>query len=464
MQAKKPTEHPQTTAITKERQSALAVAIIGAGPSGYYTAEALTKACPSCQVDLIDRLPTPFGLIRAGVAPDHQSIKNVARRYTSTNTQDNVRFIGNLSLGRDITLGELQNLYHAVVLATGAAKDRKLNIDGENLKGVYGASAFVGWYNSHPDYKDLNPNLDISAAVIIGNGNVALDVARILAKTPAEFAGTDLARHARHKIACSPLKDIYIIGRRGPLHSAFTPKELSELQKLEQCTPVVSPKDLPNLSTDAFDHLPTMQKKNLTLLLAMQQPDPKDQRHVKIHLNFFRRPVAILGTDHPKAIRLEETTVNDDGICTGTGKTEKLPTGLIVSCIGYRSSPITDIPYDDRLGRFISDDKGQINPGLYTVGWARRGPTGTIGTNKPDGAEIAATILENHTPNPAEKLGRAGLDTIIEKRGLDIVTFSDWKKIDQAEIDAAKEGESRHKFPDIDTMVAIANADAPKTP
>ena len=223
----------------------LCVAIIGAGPAGYYTAEALTKGRDDVCVDIIDRLPTPYGLIRAGVAPDHQSIKNVIRRYEATNLQDNVHFVGNLSLGRDITLTEILTLYDAVILATGAAKDRALGIEGQDLGSVTGSASFVGWYNSHPDFTHLDPNLNVPAVAVIGNGNVAIDVARILAKTHEELADTDLAEHASRILDNSMIKDIYVLGRRGPLEGAFTPKELGELNTLDRCVALVDPAQLP---------------------------------------------------------------------------------------------------------------------------------------------------------------------------------------------------------------------------
>jgi len=226
------------------------VAIIGAGPAGYYTAEALTTGRDDVRVDIIDRLPTPFGLIRAGVAPDHQSIKNVAKRYSATNDRDNVRFVGNLALGRDLTLAELRELYDVVVLATGAARDRQLGIAGEDLEGVVGSSAFVSWYNSHPDYRYLEPNLEVAGVTVIGNGNVAVDVARVLAKTAAEMATSDLAPHAADQIHGAPIRDIYLLGRRGPLQAAFTPKELGELNDLENCVALVDGEQLPDASVD----------------------------------------------------------------------------------------------------------------------------------------------------------------------------------------------------------------------
>lgn len=430
----------------------LAVAIIGAGPAGYYTAEALTGGDIPVQVDIIDRLPTPYGLIRAGVAPDHQSIKNVARRYAGTNKRSDVHFIGNLALGRDITLAELHELYDVIVLATGAPKDRAMGIDGEGLMGVYGSGTFVGWYNSHPDYKDLNPDLQVAAATIIGNGNVALDVARILAKTAQELADTDIAGHTMDALGSSALRDIYIIGRRGPLDAAFTPKELGELNTLENCVALVDKNDLPCLTVD--ETLKGAQKKNMAALRAMAENMAGD-KSVRLHIQFYKRPMSILGDSCVCGVRLEETKVTD-GKASGTGNTEVLPSGLLVSCIGYKGSPLEDIPYDTNQGVFVSDG-GRISEGLYCVGWARRGPTGTIGTNKPDGVGIAAKILEEVIP--AGKPGREGLDRIIKERDLHIVTFRDWEKIDAAEVAAAKGGAPRIKFTSVDEMVSIAETE-----
>jgi len=427
------------------------VAIVGAGPAGYYTAEALTRGDANVRVDIIDRLPTPYGLIRAGVAPDHQSIKNVSRRYAATNDRENVRFVGNMALGRDITMAELKELYDVIVLATGAPKDRELGIEGEDLMGVYGSGAFVGWYNSHPDYTDLNPDLRIASVAVIGNGNVAVDVARILAKTAEEMADTDLAEHAAKSIHSAPIKDIYILGRRGPLEAAFTPKELGELNALENCVALVDAQQLPDKNIDAT--LTGTAKKNMAKLRAMTANRPGD-KPVRLHIQFYLRPMAVLGEGTVCGLRLEETQV-ENGKCIGTGQTEVLPAGLVVPCIGYRASPIEDVPYDEARGIYVSED-GRIDKQLYCVGWARRGPVGTIGTNKPDGVGIAAKILEE--VKPSGKPGRKGLDCIAEDRDLHIVTFAEWKKIDAAEVAAATNGAPRAKFADVKNMVQIAES------
>jgi ferredoxin--NADP+ reductase len=433
-----------------EGDTVLWVAVIGAGPAGYYTAEALTNGRDDVRVDIIDRLPTPFGLIRAGVAPDHQSIKNVAKRYSATNDRDNVRFVGNLSLGRDITLKELQSLYDVVVLATGAAKDRELGVDGEDLTGVVGSSAFVSWYNSHPDFRDLAPDLKVASVAVIGNGNVAIDVARVLAKTADEMASSDLAPHAADQIHGAPIKDIYVFGRRGPSEASFTPKEMGELNELDNCVALVDTAQLPDPSGD--EALTGAQKKNMAALRKMALNDATS-KNIRLHLLFYRRPMAVLGDERVCGIRLEKTKVEADGSCVGTGEIETLPVGLVVPCIGYRSAPITDVPYNERRGRFENED-GLIADRLYCVGWARRGPTGTIGTNKPDGVGIAKKILDE--VQPANREGRAGLDKIVQERDLKIVTFADWKKIDEAETGAAANGAPRVKFSSVDEMIEIA--------
>jgi len=429
----------------------LSVAIVGAGPAGYYTAEALTKGDTDVRVDIIDRLPTPFGLIRAGVAPDHQSIKNVSRRYTATNDRENVRFVGNLALGHDVSMEELKELYDVVVLATGAPHDRVLGIPGEELTGVYGSGTFVGWYNSHPDYTELAPDLRIASAAVIGNGNVAVDVARILAKTSKEMATTDLAAHAAKEIHGSPIRDIYILGRRGPLEAAFTPKELCELNALENCVALVDGRQLPDASLD--ETLTGAAKKNMASLRTMATNKPGD-KPVRLHIKFYLRPTEIVGDGTVCCLKLEETRV-EDGKCVGTGVIETLPAGLVVPCIGYRTSPIEGAPFDKRHGVFVSD-KGRIDNQLYCVGWARRGPTGTIGTNKPDGVGIAKKILAE--VSPSDKRGRAGLEQLAHDRNLQIVTFADWKKIDAAEMAAAKGDAPRAKFADVEDMVSIAES------
>lgn len=424
------------------------VAIVGSGPAGYYTAEALQRTLGDAVcIDIIDRLPVPFGLIRSGVAPDHQSIKTVSRRYEAVALTDQVRFAGNIEVGRDVSVAELDALYDAVVLATGAPEDRRLDIPGADLSGVFGSAAFVGWYNGHPDHAALGPPLDGASAVIIGNGNVALDVARILAKAPEEFVGSDIVRHALDALADSHIRTIHLLGRRGPHQIAMTPKELGELAHLERASPRVDPADLPEAGEDAM--LEPGLRKSVTHLRAFAaNPVAKP---VTIEFDFYAMPVAIEGDGRVERVIVERTRLDAELRSVGTGERYAIPASLVVSCIGYQTPRIPDVPYEHGRGRFANAD-GFIAPRLYCVGWARRGPTGTIGTNKPDGQMIAERIVADVPPGSG-KIGRRGLDQLAADRGLDIVTFRDWQSIDAAEIAAARDGAPREKFTSIDSML-----------
>jgi len=434
------------------------LAIIGSGPAGYYTAEAALKRWgEDVQVDVFDRLPVPYGLIRSGVAPDHQSIKAVSKRYEGVALSQNVRFIGNVTVGTDITIGELQDLYDAVILATGAPNDRPLDLPGEHLANVFGSAAFVGWYNGHPQFADLNPDLSGSSAVVIGMGNVALDVARILAKTRAEFAGSDIVGHALDQLDGSRLSTITILGRRGPHQIAMTPKELGELGHLERACPRVAPTDLPEEAED-FVLEPGL-RKSVTLLRGFAGiPEAfREDKPVEIDFDFFASPRAMIGEGGRVTGVDVERTVVEKGRAVGTGETYVIPASLVVCCIGYQTSPIPDVPFDERAGRFANDE-GRILAGLYCVGWARRGPTGTIGTNRPDGYAVIDLIAADQ-PHAAAKSGAVGFDALAEARGLKVVRFRDWKKIEEAEQRAAREGAPREKFVDVERMIAAAGKD-----
>ncbi|MCW3847462.1 FAD-dependent oxidoreductase [Sphingomonas sp. LB-2] len=431
------------------------IAVIGSGPAGYYTAEACQKLFgDQVRVDIIDRLPVPYGLIRTGVAPDHQSIKGVSRRYEAVALTDNVRFVGNVSVGRDVSIEELRRLYDAVVLATGAPLDRPLDIPGADLPGVVGSAAFVGWYNGHPDFAGLGPALDGPGAVVIGNGNVALDVARILAKTEAEFDGSDIVTHALTCLRASHITTITLLGRRGPHQIAMTPKELGELGHLTRAQPIVDARDLPPEGDDAL--LEPGQRKSVMHLRDFATRAADAGKAVKVVFDFFAMPVAIEGDGRAERIIVEKTRLEPNGAAVGTGETYAIPASLIVSCIGYRTPPIEGIPYDDRAGRFANDE-GRVLPGLYAVGWARRGPTGTIGTNRPDGIAITERIAED-IGEGAGKAGRPGLDALLESRGVEVVTFRDWQKIEAAENAAAREGSPREKFTSIEAMLGARGA------
>ena len=433
------------------------IAIIGSGPAGYYTAEAAQKHWgEDVSIDIFDRLPVPYGLIRTGVAPDHQSIKAVAKRYEAVALSDNVRFIGNVTIGEDISVQELQDLYDAVVLATGAPHDKPLGLPGENLANVFGSAAFVGWYNGHPQFAQLDPDLSGKTAVVIGNGNVALDVARILAKTRAEFDGSDIVGHALDRLEGSKIERIVILGRRGPHQIAMTPKELGELAHLARACPRVDPADLPDQGDDAL--LDPGQRKSVNHLRSFAAiPEAhRADKCVDLEFDFFASPKAILGDGKVDGIEVERTRL-EGGKAVGTGELYTIPASIVVACIGYQTSPIPGVPFEENAGRFANDE-GRVLPGLYCVGWARRGPSGTIGTNRPDGFSVVEKIVQDIGSDGSEqgKAGGSGFDALATERGLSVVRFRDWKKIEEAESGRARDGAPREKFVDIEAMIAAS--------
>jgi len=430
--------------------------IVGSGPAGFYTAEAALKTFgDGVRIDMLDALPTPFGLIRAGVAPDHQSIKAVARRFAEVAEDPRVRFLGDVAVGRDIAVAELQELYHDVVLATGAPEDRCLGIPGEDLPGVIGSAAFVGWYNGHPAWADLKPPLDSAVVAIIGNGNVAIDCARILAKTEAELAPSDIAAHALDALRGSAVRSIRIVGRRGPHEASFTLKEVGELGELARATPLVRPGDLPPEAADAG--LETGRRRVVGVLRRFAAQGPDSDKPVVIAFDFFRRPLRVLGDGRVAGLELMRTRVGPDGRAEDTGETEILPCGLVITAIGYRTAGIPGVPFDEALGRF-SNEEGAIAPGLWCVGWARRGPTGTIGTNRQDGfglvERLAATAARGERPGPA------GLDRLLAGRGIRPVSFADWRRIEAVEAARARAGAPREKLVTLEALRAAARAEA----
>ena len=419
-------------------------AIIGSGPAGFYTAEALAKAYgDAARIDLIDKYPVPYGLIRFGVAPDHQSIKAVSRRYDQVAEGEATRFVGNVAVGEAVSIAELAELYDAVILATGAPHDRQVGIPGEDLPGVVGSAAFVGWYNGHPDFADLDPPLDGAAAAVIGNGNVALDVARILSKTRAEFAGSDIVAHAYAALQRSAIRTITLVGRRGPHQIAMTPKELGELGHLADASPAVDPADLPPVEADGALE-PGVRKSVAHLRTFVDGPDPAKRK--RVYFDFFAKPLAIEGDGRAERLLVERTALDDTGASVGTGETYTIPAHLVVSCIGYQSSPIAGVKFDDRGGKF-ANDHGRIDDRLYCVGWARRGPSGTIGTNRPDGYEVAQMIAAALPPGSEEgKAGGAGLDALLAARGVRSTSFADWRRIEAAEAGNARSDAPREKI------------------
>jgi len=429
----------------------MSCAIVGAGPSGLYAADALTRKVQGARIDVIDRLPTPFGLVRGGVAPDHQGTKAISRQFSRTLGKDGVRFLGNVAVGDAVSFEELKRLYDAVIIASGAEVDRRLGIPGEDLDGVYGSGAFVGWYNGHPDHRDLAPLLDRPGVVVIGNGNVAVDVVRVLAKTPDEMAASDICTYAADAINAAPITELTMAGRRGPVEASFTPAELAELGRLERCRPVVDPAALPADVGDVADSDRAYKEKNLETLHEFAAAADDGTKPLTLTLLFHAAPVAILGDGRAEAVRFEKTLI-ENGRTIGTGETFEVACGTVVSAIGYVMSPMDRVPMDDGRGITANAD-GRIEPGVYAVGWAKRGPSGTIPTNRADSIAVVDFIAAD--VSPAGKPGGDGLDALLAERGVQVVDLDGWNRIDTAETARAEGEHPREKFTSIAEMLAV---------
>lgn len=426
-------------------RSTLRVAIVGAGPAGFYTVEALLRSETPVEIDLIDRLPTPFGLVRGGVAPDHQHTKGVERSFETLLDRPELRFWGDVELGRDIHLAELRGLYDAVVLAIGAPRERSLGIPGEDLPGVHGSAAFVGWYNGHPDYEDLAPLLDGRPAVVVGNGNVALDLARVLLKTPEEMAASDLCDAAREAIAAAPPARVTLLGRRGPLQARFTLAELRELGDLAVGPPAILARgDESTLPEDAGavdDERARRKAERVLSVLRGFAETPLEQ--ARLHLRFFTRPLEVLGETRVEALRCQPTGFDAEGRLVDQGAPFDLPCGLLLTAIGYAGEAVEGTAFDPASGRFRAQG-ARLEPGLYAAGWCLRGPSGVIGTNKHDGDAAAAAILEE--VKAEAKPGRVGLHGILTGRQRGWVDRAGWRAIDEAERAAATASAPRRKL------------------
>jgi ferredoxin--NADP+ reductase len=443
----------------------LHVAVVGSGPSGFYAAEALLQSGLAVQVDLIERLPVPYGLVRYGVAPDHAKLKSVTATFAGIAEDPRLRFFGNVALGRDVTVEFLSATYHAVIVATGADADRRLGIEGENLQGVHAASDFVGWYNGKPEAAGLQFDLSQEVAVVVGHGNVAIDVCRILAKPVSELRGTDIAGHALEALAGSRVREIHLVGRRGPVQARFTPKELRELGTLEGWQPVleaacleVSQACLAELASPASVH----EAKNLGILRGFAARVREACK--PIHLHFHQAPVALRGDDRLREVVLEEQELAGPAglqVAVPTGRLRRIGAGLLFRSVGYRSTPLPGLPFDDRRGVLPHRDgrltraSGEVLTGWYATGWIKRGPTGIIGTNRLDSVETVARLLEDLTALAADKPGRAGLLATLQGRRH--VDFEDWLRIERAERErGASAGKVAEKFSSVPEMLAAA--------
>ena len=446
----------------------LRVAIVGAGPSGFYTAAALLADRETAvAIDLIDRLPAPYGLVRYGVAPDHPKIKEVVRVFERVALDPRVRYLGNVGCGRDLSPAELGRHYDQIVFAVGGQSDRRLGVPGEDLAGSHSSTAFVAWYSSHPDFLDLPVELDGAAAAVVGVGNVAVDVARILARDPEELARTDISDDALARLRASRVRDVHVLARRGPVQAKCSPAELKEMASLAGVDLVRAPADL-ELDPASAEELAADREaqKNLEILreLAAKGPSGAPRR---IHLRFKVSPVELVGAaGRVTALRLERNRLVPGkwGVAAeGTGETETLPVGLVVRAVGYRSEPLAGVPFDERRA-IVPNDKGRVLdlatnrplPGRYVTGWIKRGPSGLIGSNKPDGAETAAAMLEDlATTPPAPDWRPEAIDRLLADKGVRRVDFEDWRRLDKLEVERGRaQGRPRVKLARVEEMLA----------
>ena len=428
-------------------------AIVGSGPSGMYAADALLKKFPSCNIDIFDKIPMPFGLIRYGVAPDHFKTKNTSRQFLRTLELDQVRYLGNVEIGRDISVAELQENYNAVIFAIGAYNDRELGIPGENLPGVYGACAFVGWYNAHPDFSNINPMLDGTNVAVIGIGNVALDVCRVLSKSRSEMNGSDISSPALDVIQDMPIKEIHMFGRRGPVEAGFTPKELGEVRNLNRCSAIVAADQIPDCIEENFEGREKgIKEKNLLILRELANQDTS-QKSIKMHFQFYASPVKILGTERVEGIRLERTEVSN-GKATLTGETFDVPCCSIITAIGYQTKPPEGLPSN---GVTIKNTHGWVRDNLYVVGWAKRGSSGTIPTNGPDSRNVIDLLTNNLIKSGTNNLKPGGdaTDKLLAMRNIRVVSATDAERIKDAEIENADDNHPWEKFTNIKEMLAV---------
>ena len=444
----------------------LRVAIVGSGPSGFYAAADLLSQSLEIKVDMFEKLPVPYGLMRYGVAPDHPKIKNVSKTFEKTALNTKFSFLGNVTVGKNITVFELRKFYDAVIFTIGAEADRRLGITGEDLVGSYTATEFVAWYNGHPEFQDHHFDFSQEIAVIIGQGNVAMDVARILSKTTDELKKTDITQHALEVLAESKIKEVHVYGRRGPVQASFTSPEIKEMDELIDSYPVINPGDM-ELNEASVKELedPKMSghRKNYEILKHMLSVDPKG-RHRRFYLHFFRSPLEIIGKGHVQRIRFEVNKLfGEPGNqkVRGTGVIEERDCGIVLRSVGYRGIPIKGLPFSEQNGIIPNQggrvmDSEQIYNGWYVAGWIKRGATGIIGTNKPCAEETVMNLLEDiEHLNPCPEPNTESVLKLLKDREVRVVNFEEWKKIDAAEIERGLKFEKpREKFARVTGMLS----------
>lgn len=429
------------------------VAIVGAGPAGYFAAQALQNSQTpdlAFKIDMIERLPTPWGLVRSGVAPDHPKIKTVSKVFEKIANTEGFRLLGNVELGTDVSLTELEEMYDAVVIATGSSRGRKLGIPGEDLPGSMSAADFVPWYNAHPDYVGVDVSLDCDTAVVIGAGNVAMDVARMLALEPRELDKTDTAEHALEKLHSSNIRKVHICGRRGPEHAAFTSPELRELPKLEHTDVHIDQHQIAAAKerAEAEGELPKDLKSNLEAMAAIAEAEKKGHER-SMYFHFLSTPLEIKGTEKVEEVVFGINQVKD-GKVSATGETFSIKCGLVVSAIGYETHEIQGLPYEN--GRVKNLDGRIEGENSYVVGWAKRGPSGVIGTNKSDSTDVIKLLVEDlKEPKPQKDLLE-----LLNSRGVKVVSQTHWERINAHEVSAGEPLEKpRVKITDKQAMLGL---------
>jgi ferredoxin--NADP+ reductase len=444
----------------------LRVAIVGSGPAGVYAADALLKQADSVggvEVDILDRLPAPYGLVRYGVAPDHLKIKSIALALKKVFEKPGVRFIGNVELGRDVSIEDLQQTYDAVIVASGAAVDRRLGIDGEDLPGSFSATDFVAWYSGHPDAALDAFTLGARSVVVVGVGNVAVDVARILAKTVDELKHTDLPDHVLNVLDASTVTDIHMLGRRGPVQAKFTTKELRELGELADADVIVHADEL-QLDAGSEEALAgdATLRRNLEVLREWSTRTPQGKSR-RIHLRFLVRPVDLHGEGAVTGVTVERTALDGSGGVHGTGETFEIDAQMVLRSVGYKGIPVPGLPFDDR-GGVVPHDAGRVMqdgvqlPGLYVAGWIKRGPTGVVGTNKGDATETVASLFADadKLPRAPERNPQALLDRLAAQH-CRVVLWEGWCAIDEAEMALGRaQGRDRVKIAELEAMLVAS--------
>jgi ferredoxin--NADP+ reductase len=447
----------------------LRVAVVGSGPAGFYAAGHLLAAEVPVEVDVIERLPTPWGLVRLGVAPDHPNIKAVSRVFEKIAAKPGFRFLGNVDVGRDLAHDELTSLYDAVIYAFGAQTDRRMGIPGEDLPGSWPATAFVAWYNGHPDFQGLSFDLSGKRAVVVGNGNVAVDVARMLALTAEELGTTDTTDEAIAAIVSSGLQEILVLGRRGPVQAAFTNPELVELTELAGADLVVDPSDLVlDAASEAALADDAMAQRNLAVLREVAGA-PRTGKPRSVRLRFLVSPVAILGDGKVEAVEVVRNRLEagDDGRlrAVATDERETIPCDIVLRSVGYLGTGLDGVPFDERRGVIPNDGGRALGadgvpvPGVYVAGWIKRGPSGVIGTNKKDATETVELLLADAAEGrlPHVDATAADVDALLASRGVEVVTHEGWQRIDAAERAAGeREGRPRVKLCSWDELLAVA--------